>query len=58
MDYKAMWEELKEKVRKDLEFYENGSGCSLGEAVHGATNTKYILHTMYAMESRYNQGGD
>lgn len=51
MDYKAMWEELKEKLCKDLKFYENGMGCSWGEAVHGATHTKDVLYTMATIES-------
>lgn len=54
MDYKAMWEELKEKVYKDLDFYVDGRGCSWGEAVHGAAHTEDVLRTMAAIEAKYN----
>ena len=54
MDYKAMWEELKAKVKSDLEYYEDGLFCSWGEAVHGAENCKDMLNKMNALEDKYN----
>lgn len=55
MDYKAMWEELKMKVKTDLEYYENGLFCSWGEAVHGAANYKDMLNNMKALEDKYSE---
>ena len=54
MDYKAMWEELKEKVYKDLDFYVDGKQCSFAESIHGASKAEDMLHTMAAIEAKYN----
>lgn len=54
MDYKAMWEELKSKVEADLKYYEDGSGCSWGEAVHGTLHCQDLLKNMKTLEDKYN----
>jgi hypothetical protein len=54
MDYKAMWEELKEKVYKDLDFYVDGKQCFFAESVHGAAQAEDTLHTMAAIEAKHN----
>ena len=53
MDYKSMWEELKSKVEKDLEYYENGTLCSLMETIQGSSNCKSILKNMKELENKY-----
>ncbi len=53
MDYKAMWEELKSKVEADLKFYENGMGCSWGEAAHGTLHCNETLKNMKVLEEKY-----
>ena len=54
MDYKAMWEELKEKVYKDLDFYVDGKQCSFSESINGAAKAEGMLRTMAAIESKHN----
>ena len=53
MDYKAMWEELREKLNADLEFYKDGSQCSFLEAIEGEGHAEDMLRTMDTMESKY-----
>ena len=53
MDYKAMWEELKAKLNKDLDYYAEGSQCSFIEAINGASNAESMLLTMTNLEEKY-----
>ena len=53
MDYKAMWEELKAKLNKDLDYYVEGSQCSFIEAINGASNAESMLLTMTSLEEKY-----
>ena len=53
MDYKAMWEELKAQIKEDLEYYTDGTECSMMEAVNGALNCTAMLITMGELEAKY-----
>lgn len=57
MDYEAMWNELKAKLNKDLDYYEDGSQCSFMEAINGASNAASMLLTMVNLEKKYSRGG-
>ena len=50
MDYEKMWKELKAKVEKDLQFYEDGTMCSMMEAAHGSIHCSEMLKEMEAIE--------
>jgi hypothetical protein len=54
MYYKAMWEELKNKLNADLVYYVDGRMCSFSESVHGATQAEDTLRTMATIEAKYN----
>lgn len=54
MDYKNMWEELKEKIEKDLEYHKSGVMQSIGESVHGAVKCGEFLKYMEEIENKYN----
>ena len=53
MDYKAMWEELKEKVESDLKYYEDGRMCSMAESIHGGLYSQAMLNDMNTLEKKY-----
>lgn len=53
MDYKAMWEELKEKTESELAYYKDGRMCSMMEMAHGLSNCEAILKDMRALEEKY-----
>ena len=53
MDYQAMWEELKEEIEKDLEYYANGTMCSTIESIHGALNCEIMLKKIKTLEEKY-----
>jgi hypothetical protein len=54
MDYKNMWEELKEKIEKDLEYHKSGFMQSIGEACHGQLKCEEVLRYMEEIENKYN----
>jgi hypothetical protein len=54
MDYKAMWEGLKNKLNADLDYYVDGRMCSFSEAIHGAAQAEDMLRAMATIESKYN----
>ena len=54
MDYKNMWEELKVKIEKDLEYHINDEMQSLAEAVQGMYKCKEFLRYMKELEDKYN----
>lgn len=54
MDYKAMWEELKNKLGADLDYYVDSRMCSFSASVHGAAQAEDMLRTMAAIESKHN----
>ena len=51
--YNLMWEELKATIRKDKEFYADGSMCSMAEAIHGELQCDRVLSTMESIERKY-----
>lgn len=53
MDYKAMWESLRDLLQEDLEFYKDGSQCSMLEAIDGVGHVGYVLNKMDTIESKY-----
>ena len=53
--YKNMWEELKQSILADKEFYDKGVMCSLAEAIHGSSNCKEMLKTMEKIEQKYKE---
>ena len=53
MDYKAMWEALREKVERAHAFYVDGIYCSLHEATDGMVHTENMLQAMDTLESMY-----
>lgn len=53
MDYKAMWEELKAKVESDLEYYEDGTMCSMAESINGVLYNQAVLNDMKTLEEKY-----
>lgn len=52
MDYEKMWKELKAKIEKDLQFYEDGSMCSMMEAAQGSMHCSSMLSEMKAIENK------
>ena len=56
MDYEAMWNKLKAKLNKDLDYYVDGSQCSFMEAINGASNAESMLLTMANLEEKYGRG--
>jgi hypothetical protein len=54
MDYKAMLEELKNKLNADLIYYVDGHMCSFSESINGAAQAEDMLRTMAAIESKHN----
>ena len=55
MDYKAMWEALREQLESDHAYYADGRFCSMMEAVHGEGFTANLLHTMDKLEDKYKE---
>lgn len=53
MDYKLMWEELKSKIKSDLEYYEDGTMCSMMESAHGSLHCQAMLDEINALERKY-----
>ena len=53
MDYKAMWEELKERINNDLEYYEDGRFCSIAEQFNGISSCEEMLIRMKSLEEKY-----
>lgn len=53
MDYKAMWEELKERINNDLEYYEDGRMCSMAEQFNGISNCEAMIIRMKSLEEKY-----
>ena len=43
-----MWEELKAKIEEDLEYYTDGTMCSMMESAHGISNCKSTLKDIEA----------
>lgn len=54
MDYKAMWEELKLKIKSDWGYYENGRMCSMSESINGMLHCEAMLKDMEILEEKYN----
>ena len=50
MDYEKMWKDLKAKIEKDLQFYEDGTMCSMMEAAQGVMHCSAMLKEMEAIE--------
>ena len=55
MDYKTMWEELKLKIRSDLEYYEDGRMCSMIEQANGMSNCRMMLNEIETIEKKHNK---
>ena len=55
MDYKTMWEELKQKIESDLEYYEDGRMCSMMEQANGMSNCRMMLNEIEAIEKKYSK---
>lgn len=53
IDYKKMWETLKEQVKSDKEYYTEGYMCSMAESVHGEKVCEDILESMSNIERHY-----
>ena len=51
MDYKAMWESLRDQLNEDLEFYKDGSQCSILESIEGEVHIKEVLRKMDTLEN-------
>ena len=45
-DYEKMWNELKEKLKKDIAFHESGIGQSIDESINCKAKCKAILDYM------------
>lgn len=54
MDYEAMWNELKAKIEKDLDWHRSGIMQSIGEAVHGECMCIEFLGYMKKIEEQQN----
>lgn len=50
MNYKKMWNELKEQVAHDLQFHQSGEGQSTGESVYGQVKCIEVLNYMSKLE--------
>jgi hypothetical protein len=53
MDYKSMWEDLRNEVENAHTFYVDGKYCSPSESVHGQTQTEHMLRVMGTLERKY-----
>jgi hypothetical protein len=53
MDYKSMWEDLRNEVENAHTFYVDGKYCSLSESVHGQAQTEHMLRVMDTLERKY-----
>ncbi len=53
MDYKAMWETLRDQLNEALEFYKYGSQLSVLEAIEGVGHMEDVLRKMDTIESKY-----
>ena len=58
MNYEKMWKDLKAKIEKDLQFYEDGTMCSMMEAAHGSMHCEAMLKEMEAIEKVKNEHFD
>ena len=52
MDYKAMWEDLKKEINKDLEYHKRGAMQSISESTQGEIKCKEFLDKMKRIENR------
>ena len=52
--YQAMWHELKNSIRKDLEYHKSGIMQSLAESCHGQNKCEEFLNKIEEIEKRYN----
>ena len=52
MDYEKMWNDLKAKIEKDLQFYTDGRMCSAIESSHGMLHCSAMLKEMEALERK------
>lgn len=52
MDYKNMWEELRAKIEKDLEYHKSGIMQSIGESCHGQLKCEEVLRYMKEIEDK------
>lgn len=50
MDYKKMWNELKDQIVHDLQFHQSGAGQSIGESVYGQAKCTEVLEYMAKIE--------
>ena len=53
MNYEAMWNELKAKIKSDLKYHQGGIMQSIGESVHGAAKCKEVLRYMKEIEEQH-----
>ena len=53
MNYEAMWNELKAKIKSDLKYHQSGIMQSIGESVHGAAKCKEVLRYMKEIEEQH-----
>lgn len=50
-----MWEELKQKIESDLEYYEDGRMCSMMEQANGMSNCRMMLNEIEEIEKKYSK---
>lgn len=55
MDYQHAWEALKKIITDKKASYEDGSTCSMSEAIHKESVCKDILSTIDELEKAYNE---
>lgn len=52
MDYEKMWNELKNKIQEDYQYYKDGSQCSLIESINGEIFCGNFLKKMTKIENQ------
>ena len=55
MDYQHAWETLKKIITAKKASYEDGSMCSMSEAIHKESVCTDILSTMFKFEKDHNE---
>jgi hypothetical protein len=53
MDYKEMWEELKDEITADLEYHKSGVMQSISESIQGEIKCKELLNKMKKIEEKH-----
>lgn len=53
MDYKEMWEELKNEITADLEYHKSGVMQSMSESIQGEIKCKELLNKMKKIEEKH-----